>query len=337
MPGQKISLNHNKELAAIFRQMSDCYKYMGPEQRFRAIAYDTASKTLSNMQQPVDILAPDIKKLDELKGVGESIAEKIIEYLQTGKIRTFEKLKKQVPFPLLELMDIQGIGPVTLRLLHDELNINSKEDLSRAIEAGKLNMVKGFAIKKIEHLKKVLKLDSSKKRMPFKVAEKIGTEIQREIKKIPGVQQCLLAGSLRRRKETVGDIDVIITAKHRSWKKIIRMITMLPQVKKVLAAGQTKASIILNKNDVQVDIRIVHEDELGAALVYFTGSKEHNIQLRTIGKQKGWKVNEYGVFDERTGKRLASATEEEIYSLFGLHFIPPEKRTGKDELTKAKC
>ena len=337
MPGQKISLNHNKELAAIFRQMSDCYKYMGPEQRFRALAYETVSKTLSNMQQPIDILAPDIKKLDELKGVGDSIAEKIIEYLQTGKIRTFEKLKKQVPFPLLELMDIQGIGPATLRLLHDELNINSKEDLARAIEAGKLKKVKGFATKKIENLKKVLKLESSKLRMPFKVAEKIGTEIQREIKKIPGVKQCLLAGSLRRKKETVGDIDVIITANHRSWKKIIRMITMLPQVKKVLAAGQTKASIILNKNDVQVDIRIVHEDELGAALVYFTGSKEHNIQLRTIGKQKGWKVNEYGVFDERTGKRLASATEEEIYSLFGLHFIPPEKRTGKDELTKAKC
>lgn len=287
------------------------------------------------MQEPVDTLAPDIKKLDELKGVGESIAEKIVEYLQTGQVRTFEKLKKQVPFALLELMDITGIGPATLKVLHDKLGIRTKEELIGAIESGKLATIKGFAAKKIENLKRVLKFNEGKQRMPLKTAERTGNQILNEIKKIPGVQQSVLAGSLRRRKETVGDIDIVITAEHRLWKKIIKKITQLPQVKKVLAAGQTKASIII-QNNVQVDIRIVNEHEFGAALFYFTGSKEHNIQLRTIAKQRGWKVNEYGVFDAKTGIRLAGKTEEEIYALFGLKYIPPEKRIGKDELAKAR-
>jgi DNA polymerase (family 10) len=287
------------------------------------------------MQEPVDTLAPDIKKLDALKGVGESIAEKIIEYLQTGKIKTFEKLKKQVPFPLLELMDIESIGPATVRLLHDKLGICTKEELGAALAADRLKNIKGIADKKIENLKKVLKLESTKRRISLKKAEKIGKNILGEIKKIPAVQRSVLAGSLRRRKETVGDIDIVITAEHKYWKKIINAITHLSQVKKILAAGQTKASIIL-KNDVQVDIRIVHEHEFGAALFYLTGSKEHNIQLRILAKQRGWKINEYGVFDVKTGKRLAGKTEEEIYALFGFKYIPPEKRLGKDELKKAR-
>lgn len=333
---EKQILNHNKDLARIFRQMADCYRYLGPDERFRAIAYDTASKTLSNMQEPVDDLASDFKKLDELKGVGESIAEKIVEYLKTGKIKTFEKLKRQVPFALLELMDVGGIGPATLRLVHDELGIQTKEELVKALEAGKLEKIKGFAAKKIENLEKALKLDSVKQRMPLKVAEKTGNEILNEIKKIPGVNKCVLAGSLRRKKETVGDIDILVTADDKLRKKIITKITMLPQVGKVLASGSTRTSFILKKNNVQVDVRIVHDYEFGAALIYFTGSKEHNVQLRTIAKKKGWKANEYGVFNEKTGRRLAGQTEEEIYSLFGLKFIPPEKRIGKDELIKAK-
>ena len=335
MTNTESGYNHNKTLARIFRQMADCYRYLGPDERFRALAYENASKTLSNMQEPVDAFASDFKKLDELKAVGESIAEKIIEYLKTGKIRAFDKLKKQVPFALLELMDIQGIGPTTLRLVHDKLNIKSKKELVKALEAGKLEGLKGFATKKIENLKRALKLDTVKQRMSLKEAEKTGQGILNEIKKIPGVHQLALAGSLRRKKETVGDIDIVITAEQKFWRKIINKITQLPQVKKTLAAGQTKASIVLRKNDVQVDIRIVHDDEFGAAMFYFTGSKEHNIHLRTIAKQKGWKLNEYGVFDERTGKRLAGRTEEEIYNLFGFRYISPEKRIGEDEFSKA--
>lgn len=334
---KNTNLQHNKELAFIFRQMSDCYKYLGPADRFRAIAYDKAAQTLSNMHEPVDVYGHDIKKLDTLKGVGESIAEKIIEYIDTGAIETFEKLKRQVPYQLLDLMDIEGIGPATVRMLHDALKVNSKEELVAEIERGKLQTIKGFGKKKIENLLKVLKLDKAeKKRMALKEALRIGNDLLQEIKKFKGVIKADLAGSLRRKKETVGDIDIILSAERQNWGKIVAQFIQLPQVKRVLARGETKASVVLNENEVQADIRVVHDDEYGSALLYFTGSKEHNILLRILGKKKGWKINEYGVFDTKTNKRLAGETEEGIYQLLGLPFIPPEKRLGKDEFQMAE-
>jgi DNA polymerase (family 10) len=210
---------HNRELATVFRKMSDCYKYLGPEHRFRAIAYETAAKTLSNMKEPVDAYGHDMKKLDELKGVGESIAEKITEYLDTGRIQTFEKLRHKVPYKLMELMDTEGIGPATIRILHDKLKVNTREDVIEAIEKGKLQNIKGFGEKKINNLRKVLKLDKDeKKRLPLKPAIQMGEALLREIKKIPGVQKAALAGSLRRKKETVGDIDIIATTERQNLK-----------------------------------------------------------------------------------------------------------------------
>lgn len=329
------SLRHNKELAVLFSRMADCYRYLGQDERFRAIAYDTASKTLNNMQEPVDALADDVKKLDELKGVGESIAAKIVEYLETGRVKTFEQLKKKVPFHLLELMDIEGFGPATVHLLHDKLGIESREELVRALEEGKLAGIRGIGEKKIENMRRVLKLEAAKSRLPLAEAEKIGRRILAEVQQIPGVHQAVLAGSLRRKKETIGDIDILVTAEGRQWKKIVTRFTRLPQVQKVLAAGSTRASVQLAPRGVQVDIRIVHEDEFGAALMYFTGSKEHNILIRTLARRKGWKINEYGLFEEATGRRLAGRTEEEIYSRLGVSFIPPEKRLGKDEISLA--
>lgn len=325
----------NMELARIFSQMADCYRYLGPDERFRANAYAGAAQTLRNMQEPVEALATDIQQLEDLKNIGKSIAEKIIEFLATGQIQTFEKLKKKVPFSLLELMDIEGFGPATLRLLHDKLGITTKEELLKAIEKGKLEKIKGFASRKIEKLKQALKLDNSKKRLPLKEAQQIADYFLQAVKGISGVFNATIAGSIRRKKDTIGDIDIVITADERKWKKIITAITQLPQVEKVIVAGKTRASVILKAKQVQADIRIVHEDEYGAALFYFTGSKEHNIQLRNLAKQRGWKVNEYGVFDNKTGKKLAGKTEEEIYDLFNIRFIPPEKRVGGNELRQA--
>jgi len=327
---------NNIALAKIFSQMADCYRYMGPDERFRAGAYAGAAQTLRNMQEPVETLADDIQQLEDLRSIGKSIAEKIIEFLAKGQIETFEELKKKVPFQLLELMEIQGFGPATLRLLHEQLGINTKEELVAAIEKGKLENRKGFAAKKIEKLKQALKIDSIKKRLPLKEAERIAGELQKSVKRIDGVKQVTIAGSIRRKKETIGDIDIVITADEKKWKRIITAITRLPQIEKVIAAGKTRASLVLKTKQVQADIRIVHEDEYGAALFYFTGTKEHNIRLRSIARQKGWKVNEYGVFDNKTGKRLAGQTEEEIYRLFGISFIPPDKRTGENELNNYK-
>ena len=328
---------HNAELAAIFHRMAACYKYLGNDERFRAIAYDVAAKTIGSLRDDISVYAKDVATLDQLPGVGESIGEKIIEYLHTGKIKTFENLKKEVPQDLMDLMDIKGFGPSAIKLMHDILKVNNRDELIEAIENGKLNGVRGFGKRRIENISRVLKLSKDQsQRMPLKVAEKTGNKILTEVLKIPGVIKATLAGSLRRKKETVGDIDIIITAPRKKWKSIVNKFVQLPQVSRIQASGETRASVLLKENNIQVDIRIVHEYEYGAALFYFTGSKEHNIKLRIMAKEKGWKVNEYGVFELKTGKLLASKTEEDIYHLFGFKYIPPEKRMGKDEFEKAK-
>jgi DNA polymerase (family X) len=332
---KKILIQNNIALANIFRQMADCYHYLGKEERFRAIAYDSVVKTLHNMKDDIALYAKDIKTLDEIAGIGESIAEKISEYLHKGKIEAFEQLKKRVPFELLELMDINGIGPATLKQLHDQLNINSKEDLENALLSGKVAAVKGFGGKKIENLQQALKIPATKKRMPLKDAENTGYKILDEIKAIPGVGKAALAGSLRRKKETIGDIDIIIEAIPEQRHTIVSRFITLPGVKKVLVKGSKKASVLLKDKDVQVDIRLVNDYEYGAALLYFTGSKEHNIKLRIIARKLGYKLNEYGMFDLVSSKRIAGATEEEIYKLLDLKFIPPEQRLDKGEIEKA--
>ena len=328
----QLTPENNRALAFIFQQMAECYRYLGNQERFRAAAYAKVSGVLRNMKEDVATYAADVKTLDEIGGIGESIAEKIIEYLHTGKIATFEKLKKTVPYDLLGLMDITGFGPATLKTLHEKLHIDTREDLIDALSNDQLKGVKGFAEKRIISMKKALKLYKENKRMPLKEAEKIGNEILNAVNKIPGVQKAILAGSLRRKKETIGDIDILILALYNKGKKIVNQFIKLPQVETVLAKGSVKASVLLKQNKMQVDIRIVQEHEYGAAMLYFTGTKEHNIRLRTIAKRKGWKINEYGVFDNSTGKRIAGETEESIYKLFGLDYIPPEKRLGKNEL-----
>jgi DNA polymerase (family X) len=327
-------LQNNLALASIFHDMADCYRYLGNEERFRAIAYEKVAKILHNMKEDIAGYATDVKTLDDIGGIGESIAEKIIEYLHTGGIKTFETLKKQVPYQLLEIMDITGFGPATLKVLHEKLQINNREDLIRALEAGKLSGIKNFGTTKIENMKRALKLFKGARRMLLKDAEKTGNEILAAILKIPGVQKAALAGSLRRKKETIGDIDIVIAAEQKDRKKIVDQFVKLPQVEKILAKGSTKATVVL-KNNLQIDIRIVHGYEYGAALLYFTGSKEHNIKLRTIARDRGYKINEYGIFDVLTNKRKAGETEEEMYQFLNLKYIPPEQRLDKGEIEKA--
>lgn len=331
-----MTIPHNNEaLASIFHRMADCYRYVGREERFRAIAYENVSKILYNMKDDIAIHATDVKSLDEIGGIGESIAEKIIEYLKTGKVEAFENLKKKVPFELMELMDITGFGPATLKTLYDEFHINDKESLITTLTKGKLRKLKGFGNKKIENMQRSLKLLKEPQRLPFKEAEIIADEMLAEIRKFPGVLRAEVAGSLRRKKETIGDIDIIILAEIKNRKKIVTRFITLPQILKVLAKGTTKASAILKYKNVQVDIRLVHANEYGSAMLYFTGSKEHTIKLRIIAKNKGYKINEYGLFDLPTGKRLAGETEEEMYHLLNLKYIPPEQRVDEGEMENA--
>jgi DNA polymerase (family X) len=326
---------NNRKLAFIFHRMAACYRYLGTEERFRATAYENVANGLHTMKEDIALYAKDIKTLDAIRGIGESIAEKIIEYLHTGSIKIYEELKKKVPYELLELMDINGFGPATIRILHEELGINNKDDLIKALNDRKLEKLRGFDSKKIENMQRALKLYQEKQRLPLAVAEKTGNEILELIRKMPGVQRAELAGSLRRRMETIGDIDIIILAEVKHRARIVNRFISLPQVKKMLVKGSTKASVVLKEPEMQVDIRLVHDYEYGAAMLYFTGNKEHNIKLRTIARNKGYKINEYGIFDAATNKKRAGATEEEMYSFLGLHYIPPEQRLGKGEIEKA--
>lgn len=326
------TLKHNKELSIIFKKMSDCYKYLGNKERFRAIAYETAAKTLGNMDVPVDIYHDDIKKLDELKGVGESIAAKIIEYLDDGSINTFEQLKQKVPFKLLDLLEIEGIGPATVKKIAEHIKVNSVKELKNKIVKEKIDTIQGVNKTQMSKILSALEIKTgAEKRIPIERAIEIGNNILSELSKLPGVKKTELAGSIRRKKETIGDIDIIILADKKDNKNIINSFLKFPTIKQMISAGNRKASVFLKEEGIKADIQIVSEEEYGSSLLYFTGSKEHNIAIRSIAKRKGWKLNEYGLFEIKTNKKLAGESEKQIYEMLGYRYIPPEKRQGKDE------
>lgn len=325
----------NKKLHQLFKQMSAMYKYLGGEDRFRALAYAKAAKVIDALE--VDIQAYGLKHpLQDLPGIGEGISDKIEEYLKTGKIEKYENLKKSVPIELLEMMEISGFGAQSLKQINKQLKIGTKKELIEALQNGQLENLKGFGSKKIENMMKGLKLYKTiEDRMLLWDALELGDKIIEWIKQIPNVKKVEIAGSLRRRKETIGDFDILIAAEEKSRKKIIDIISTSKFVEKIIVKGNTKLSIILLESKKQVDFRLVNEDDWGAALQYLTGSKQHNIHLRTIAKNKGFKISEYGIFKIDSEKRIAGKTEEEIYSTLGFQFIPAEMREDRGEIDLA--
>ncbi|MGP8214448.1 MAG: DNA polymerase/3'-5' exonuclease PolX [Bacteroidia bacterium] len=322
----------NKELAAIFHDMATIYRYLGSSERFRALAYDKASRIIGSMQEDISGYAKN-KTLEEIPGIGEGIAEKITEYINTGKIAKFEELKKLAPHNLMDMMEITGFGPQSLKKIHNELNINSKEELTKALQNGSIARIKGFGAKKVENMLKGLKLHKTiEERMLLWNALETGEAIVAQLKKLPGIKEAELAGSLRRRKETIGDIDILVSCGKKDRKKIVDFFTGKEMADRILAKGDTKVSIIHKDSGRQVDLRMVEEEEWGSALQYFTGSKEHNVHLRTIAKDKGYKISEYGIFNIKNDVRVAGKTEEEIYKTLGFKIMPPEMREDKGEI-----
>jgi DNA polymerase (family 10) len=319
-------MSYNKQLARIFKDMSSIYQYTGGKQKFRAIAYAKAANVLDNLQQDISTYVIN-NTLDEVPCVGESIAEKIKEYISTGHIKKYEALKNRMPAELLEMMDITGFGPQTIKHIHTSLNIQNKEELIEALQSGRVAKLKGFGEKKVQNLMRSLKLHHAiEERMLLWDALQFGDKMLGELRQLKEVEKIELAGSLRRKKETIGDIDILIAAKKPSWKKIITHFTSLPFIKEVIAKGETKASVIIEDLNRQADVRIVHSEEWGAALLYFTGSKNHNVHLRTIAKSQGYKISEYGLFDAHTNKFICGETEQEVYKKLGFEWIPPEMR-----------
>jgi DNA polymerase (family 10) len=319
----------NQEIAQIFDTMSHVLAFKGAD-RFRVLAYDRAATSLRDFEGDLAETARE-GKLDDIPGIGKDLSEMIEEYLKTRRIRRFEQECRGIPDELINLMYVPGLGPKTLALLHERLHIKGFEDLKRALDSGALAKLPGFKEKKVENLRRGINLWLARKeRMPLGNALPLAEELLGQMRKARIVGRAEVAGSIRRRRETIGDIDILISSRRSA--EALKELTGLPLVNQVLALGDTRATVMI-EGGIQVDIRAVADKSFGAALQYFTGSKQHNVHLRTIARERGLKFNEYGVF--RGAKRVAGATEEEVYRTMGMPVPPPELREDRGEIEAA--
>ncbi len=319
----------NKELAQIFEKMADILEFKG-NNVFKINAYRKASRALKDFLGDLQQLTRE-GKLKDIPGVGSGIAKKIEEYLTTGKIAKYEEAKEGVSDELLSMLNIPGMGPKTLSLIHKRLKVSNLQELEEALHDGKLRDLPSMGEKKEENILRGIKLlQMSQKRMTLGEVLPLVDEIITALKKKGSISKIQTAGSLRRMRETIGDIDILATGKDN--KKIINDFTHLPRVTDVLAAGETKASVIVEVG-TQVDLRVVPEDSYGAALQYFTGSKAHNVRIREMARSMGLKVNEYGIF--KGDKKIGGAKEKDIYDALNLPMMPPEMREDRGEIEAA--
>jgi len=322
----------NKEIASIFSRIADALEIKG-EMQFKVIAYKKAARILEDLTEDIETIARE-KSLKKIPGIGEGMAKKIEEYLETGKMKKYAEALSGLPEGLLELLEIQGMGAKTIHLAHKELGVKSLDGLKKVIEDGSLAKLFGMGEKRVENIKKGIEIyEKAQERIPIYDAITLVDEVIEYLKKAAHVGHLSPAGSLRRMKETVGDIDILATGKKGA--EVIHHFTRFPGVSKVLAEGETKGSVLVatDKGERQVDLRIVDESQFGAALQYFTGSKAHNIKLRAMAREKGLKISEYGVFKGK--KKIAGFTEEEVYKALGLPLIPPELREDRGEIELA--
>lgn len=322
----------NKELADFLARIGDALEIKG-EIGFKVIAYRKAARILKDLTEDIEKIAQE-KRLQDIPGIGSGIAKKIEEYLKTGEMKKYKEALSGISENLLDLLEIQNLGAKTLHLAHKELDVKNLEDLKRVIDNGSLAKLYSLGEKKVENIKKGIEIyEQAQERIPIFEAVNIVEELTDYLRKSSLVSRLSPAGSLRRMKETVGDIDILATGKNGA--QIIRHFTEFPKVSRILAAGQTKGSVMIStpKGERQVDLRIVDESEYGAALQYFTGSKAHNIKLRTMAREKGLKISEYGVF--KGEKKIAGYDEKEVYKTLNLPLIPPELREDRGEIELA--
>jgi DNA polymerase (family 10) len=321
----------NFEIARQFDLMADLLEIKG-ENLFRIRAYRRASQNVESLTEDVETLA-GAGRLDEIPGIGKDLAGKITEYLRTGRIKDVEAAKKEIPAGVVELMNVPGVGPKTAKLLYEKAGVHGVSKLEQLAKAGRLKGLPGIQAKtEANILKGIAVVRQGQARMALGRALPLAQELAHALERVKEVKQLSLAGSIRRRKETVGDIDILVTSARP--EKVMEAFTRLPQVADVLERGSTKASI-RHREGIQVDLRVVEPAAFGAALVYFTGSKQHNIRIREMAQKKGLKISEYGVFKESTGRRVAGKTEEEVYAAIGLPWIPPELREDAGEVEAA--
>jgi len=323
---------HNSDIEEILDTVANLLEIKG-ENPFRVRAYRNAARTVQGLSQSVAAMVHEGQDLSELPGVGKDLAGKIAEIVATGTLSLLTELQGELPAGLTDLMKVPGLGPKRVAVLYKELGVTTLDDLAQAAEQGRIHGIEGFGQKTeqsiLEETAKVRQRQS--KRISLVVAEQVAGPLVEYLKQTPGVNDIVVAGSYRRQKETVADLDILATGGRNS--KVMERFVGYEDVRQLVSQGQTRSTVIL-RSGVQVDLRVVPQASYGAALMYFTGSKEHNIAIRKIGLAKKLKINEYGVF--RGEKRVAGRTEEEMYAKVGLPFIEPELREDRGEIEAAR-
>ena len=321
----------NQEVAALLEDIADLLEVKN-ENQFRVRAYREAARTIGGMTENVLKLWEE-GRLREIPGVGPSIASKIDEFLRTGRLQYYEELRAQTPVGFTQLLSVPGLGPRRAEILRQKLGVTTLAQLEEALREHRVRGLPGFGEKVEENLlREIERLPQRQRRLLLGVALPAAEEVISLLRGHPAVARISEAGSIRRRVETIGDIDILVASDRPL--EVMDAFTTLPIVKETLAKGPTKSSV-LTKSNLQIDLRVVRIQEYGSALQYFTGSKSHNIALRDIAIAKGYKLSEYGLFEADTGRVIAQETEDQIYLALGLEPIPPELRENRGELEAA--
>jgi len=322
----------NKAIADVFTEIADILDIQG-ENPFRIRSYRNAARTIEDMSQNLEALIKSGKNPEEIPGIGKSISDKIGEILTTGKSHFLEELRGKIPPGLTELLKLEGLGPKKVKVLHDELKVDSVDRLAKAAQAGRLRDLPGMGLKTEEKiLKSIETYRSGMGRFKLSVGFQYAQAFLEYLQGVPGVKRLDPAGSFRRRRETIGDLDILAIC--RKGCKVMDRFTRYDEVAEVLSQGETKSSVRL-RCGLQVDVRVLDEVSYGAALHYFTGSKAHNVAIRERAKEQGLKVSEYGIFRAKDEKRLSGEAEEDVFTAVGLPFIAPELRENRGEIEAA--
>ena len=320
----------NQEIAKIFNEIADILEIKN-ENPFRIRAYRRASLNVEGLTRNVEDLSED--ELLEVPGVGKDLSSKIVEYIKTGKIAAHEELKQEIPQIVLDLESVPGLGPKTAMLLYDKLHIKSIDELAKLAEEHKLAGLPGIKGKTEENiLKGIGMLKRGRERSPLGKVLPIAQDIVDQLRRKAPLTRIDIAGSLRRWKDTIKDIDIL--AMSDNPKEVMHAFVHLSHVKDIIMQGPTKSSVVI-KEGLQVDLRVVEKESYGAALAYFTGSKEHNIRLREMAVKRGLTINEYGIFRVKDNKKLGGEKEEDTYKILDLEYVPPEMREDRGEIEAA--
>jgi DNA polymerase (family X) len=320
----------NAEIAEMFDQTADLLEIKG-DNPFRSRAYRNAARVIERLPKSIGNLLKAGEDLSELPGIGKDLAAKIATIVATHHFEVLDKLKRELPGDLGEIAALPGLGPKRVKLLYDKLHIRSLEDLRRAVKSGRLRELRGFGVKSEQKLAAALGKPRAEKRFKLSEAEAEAEALLSHLRSGVREGKVIVAGSYRRRRETVGDLDMLMVATDGSAAG--NKLAKYDNVTDVLAHGPTRTTVML-RSGLQVDLRVVPKASYGAALMYFTGSKSHNIALRGLANDHAWKLNEYGLFAGR--RRIAGAREEEIYRKLGLEEIPPEMREDRGEIDLAR-